>query len=275
MASGPVAGGSVAGGSVNFDRAAGYYDQTRGHPPDTVAAQTQLLAGELAGAGPVLEIGVGTGRIAVPLAAAGVVIAGLDLSADMLAVLAAKSPRVPAVRGSALELPVADGSVAAVIACHVLHLIPDWRTVVGEALRVLRPGGLFLAARGSVTDGLGADLRGRFRRAAGVAAPAGAGQDRPRGTVGLDRLNGLDELMAERGIPSRALPEIVSSRQLTAAELLDQVAANLYSWTWQIEPERRLAAAAEVRAWVTATLGDPATVLLPADRIRWHSYRVP
>jgi SAM-dependent methyltransferase len=29
----------------------------------------------------------------------------------------------------------------------VLHLIPDWRAVVSEALRVLRPGGLLLAAR--------------------------------------------------------------------------------------------------------------------------------
>jgi SAM-dependent methyltransferase len=279
-AGGSAVGSSVAGGSVNFDRAAGYYDQTRGHPPDTVAAQTQLLAGELAGAGPVLEIGVGTGRIAVPLAEAGVAIAGLDLSADMLAVLAAKSPRVPAVRGSALELPVADGSVAAVIACHVLHLIPDWRAVVGEALRVLRPGGLFLAARGNVGDGLGADLRRRFRAAAGLAVwgvpgPDGPGQDGPRGSVGLDRMDGLDELMAARGVTARPLPEIISSRQLTAAELLDQVAANLYSWTWPVDPERRLAAAAEVRAWVTGTLGDPATVLLPADRIRWHSYRIP
>jgi SAM-dependent methyltransferase len=290
-ADGSAVSGSVAGGSVNFDRAAGYYDQTRGHPPDTVAAQTQLLAGELAGAGPVLEIGVGTGRIAVPLAGAGVAIAGLDLSAEMLAVLASKNSPVPVVRGSALELPLADGSVAAVIACHVLHLIPDWRAVVGEALRVLRPGGLLLAARGSVTDGLGADLRRRFREAAGLPARGAPGQDgpgqdgpeqgggpgqgRPRGSVGLDRLSGLDELMAGRGIPARHLPEITSSRQLSVAEWLDRVAANLFSWTWAVDPERRLSAVVQTRAWVTGTMGDPAAVLLPADRIRWHSYRIP
>jgi SAM-dependent methyltransferase len=265
----------VAGGSVNFDRAAGYYDQTRGHPPDTVAAQTQVLAAELAGAAPVLEIGVGTGRIAVPLAEAGVTIAGLDLSAEMLAVLASKNSPIPAVRGSALQLPLADQSVAAVIACHVLHLIPDWRAVVDEALRVLQPGGLLLASRGSVADGLGADLRGRFREAAGLPAEKNPGLSDPRGAGGLRGLYGLDQFLAERGIASRALPEIVSSRQLSAAELLDQMAANLYSWTWPVEPERRLAAVAQVRAWVTETIGDPATVLLPADRIRWHSYRVP
>jgi SAM-dependent methyltransferase len=260
---------------VNFDRAARYYDQTRGLPPDTVAAQTQLLAGELAGAGPVLEIGVGTGRIAVPLAGAGVTIAGLDLSAAMLAVLAAKSPTVPAVRGSALELPLADQSVAAVIACHVLHLIPDWRAAVDEALRVLRPGGLLLAARGNVGKGLGFELRRRFREAAGLPVPDGPGQDSPPGSVGLDRLDGLDELMATRGVTARQLPEITSSSQLTAAAFHDQMAGNLYSWTWPVEPERRLAAVAGVRAWVTETIGDPATVLLPPSRIRWHSYRIP
>jgi SAM-dependent methyltransferase len=271
---GTAASGTAAGGSVNFDRAAGYYDQTRGLPPDTVAAQTQLLAGELAGAGPVLEIGVGTGRIAVPLAAAGVPIAGLDLSAAMLAVLAAKDSPVPALRGSALELPLADQSVAAVIACHVLHLIPDWRAAVDEALRVLRPGGLLLAARGNVSDGLGSDLRRRFREASGLPRPGQADQSGgPRG--GLDRLDGLDELMAARGVTARHLPEILSSSQLTAAAFLDQLAANLYSWTWPVDAERRLAAVAGVRAWVTETIGDPATVLLPPSRIRWHSYRIP
>jgi SAM-dependent methyltransferase len=272
---GSAADGSVAGGSVNFDRAAGYYDQTRGLPPDTVAAQTQLLAAELAGAGPVLEIGVGTGRIAVPLAEAGVTIAGLDLSAAMLAVLAAKGSPVPAVRGSALELPLADRSVAAVIACHVLHLIPDWRAAVGEALRVLRPGGLLLAARGNVTDGLGFDLRRRIRAAAGIRVEKSPGLGGPRGGGGLRGLHGLDELMAARGIPARQLPEISSRGQLTAAVFLDQVAANLFSWTWAVDPERRLAAVAGARAWVTETIGDPATMLLPADRIRWHSYRIP
>ena len=36
--------------------------------------------------GPVLELGVGTGRIAIPIAAAGISVVGVDLSAGMLAV---------------------------------------------------------------------------------------------------------------------------------------------------------------------------------------------
>jgi len=51
------------------------------------ASQTQRhlarLAGELGGRGTVLEPGVGTGRMALPLSAAGVDVIGLDLSEPM------------------------------------------------------------------------------------------------------------------------------------------------------------------------------------------------
>jgi ubiquinone/menaquinone biosynthesis C-methylase UbiE len=66
--------------SVNFDRAAGYYDATRALSA-TMAALTGLLATELADRQPCLEIGVGTGRFALPLRAAGIAMAGTDISA--------------------------------------------------------------------------------------------------------------------------------------------------------------------------------------------------
>jgi 2-polyprenyl-3-methyl-5-hydroxy-6-metoxy-1,4-benzoquinol methylase len=44
--------------------------------------------------GDVLEIGVGTGRVALELAKAGIRVTGLDLSADMLAIAAEKARRV-------------------------------------------------------------------------------------------------------------------------------------------------------------------------------------
>ena len=59
-------------GTVSFDRAAGYYDATRGLPADVQEALTEVLAHELEGKGPCLEVGVGTGRIALPLHRRGV-----------------------------------------------------------------------------------------------------------------------------------------------------------------------------------------------------------
>ena len=53
-------------------------------------AVVEHLAGELRGRGPVLEPGVGTGRMALPMAAAGIDVIGLDLSVPMLRELVAK-----------------------------------------------------------------------------------------------------------------------------------------------------------------------------------------
>ncbi len=52
--------------------------------PDVVDAAVDVLA-ELAGAGRALELGIGTGRIALPLARRGVPVHGIDLSRAMVA----------------------------------------------------------------------------------------------------------------------------------------------------------------------------------------------
>jgi Methylase involved in ubiquinone/menaquinone biosynthesis len=57
--------------------------------PDVIGATVEFLAA-LAGSGPGLEFAIGTGRIALPLAARRVPVHGIDLSADMLAQLRAK-----------------------------------------------------------------------------------------------------------------------------------------------------------------------------------------
>jgi SAM-dependent methyltransferase len=57
--------------------------------PEVVAATVDFLAA-LAGGGAALELGIGTGRIALPLAARGVRVHGIDLSPDMVAKLREK-----------------------------------------------------------------------------------------------------------------------------------------------------------------------------------------
>ncbi len=57
--------------------------------PDVDPACIHLLA-ELAEQGPALELGVGTGRVAIPLAGAGVKVHGIDASESMLDVCRAK-----------------------------------------------------------------------------------------------------------------------------------------------------------------------------------------
>ena len=70
------------------DRIAGIYDELYGTLFD-VDATVALLA-ELSGDGPVLELAVGTGRIALPLRERGVDVTGIDASEAMVAELRAK-----------------------------------------------------------------------------------------------------------------------------------------------------------------------------------------
>ncbi|HEY1277799.1 MAG TPA: class I SAM-dependent methyltransferase [Thermoleophilaceae bacterium] len=84
--------------------AAEQYDRhARGDEEDAVA----FLA-ELAGAGPALELAIGTGRIGLPLAARGVAVEGIDLSPDMVAQLRRKpgGGDIPVTIGDFSEVPV-------------------------------------------------------------------------------------------------------------------------------------------------------------------------
>jgi SAM-dependent methyltransferase len=75
------------GAETYGDRIADVYDgHYSAHDPATI----EFLAG-LAGAGPALELGIGTGRIALPLAERGVTVHGVDASSSMVEKLRAKT----------------------------------------------------------------------------------------------------------------------------------------------------------------------------------------
>ena len=81
--------------SVNFDRAAAVYDSTRGLPPAAERELIDVLAGELSNRGSCLEVGVGTGRLAVPLRRRGIDMYGCDISVGMLTELLRKGEDGP------------------------------------------------------------------------------------------------------------------------------------------------------------------------------------
>ena len=97
--------------------------------------------------GAVLEIAVGTGRN-LPLYAAGTTLTAIELSPEMLRIARerAREARVVAElrEGDAQHLDFPDGSFDTVVCTLALCSIPDDGAAVGEAFRVLRPGGRFL-----------------------------------------------------------------------------------------------------------------------------------
>ncbi|HEV2906823.1 MAG TPA: class I SAM-dependent methyltransferase, partial [Actinomycetota bacterium] len=74
--------------STYGDRIAPIYDELIEGKFDTEGAVSFLA--ELAGAGPVLELGIGTGRVALPLAERGLEVHGIDASQAMVEKLRAK-----------------------------------------------------------------------------------------------------------------------------------------------------------------------------------------
>ena len=138
----------MANESINFDRAAEFYDSTRGFPPGEDVAAAALIAqtGGLTNQSRVLEIGVGTGRIGVPLSAHSGHYTGFDISAAMMGKIASKAggERVHLTQADATRLPFADATFDVAVSVHIFHLIPNWQQALRETARVLKLEGVLL-----------------------------------------------------------------------------------------------------------------------------------
>jgi len=90
----------------------------------------------------VLDVGTGTGRAAIALAARGAHVTGVDASAEMLAVAERRAKEagvaVAFVTGDAHGLAFPDRSFDAVVCLRVLMHTPDWQRSLGELCRVAR-----------------------------------------------------------------------------------------------------------------------------------------
>lgn len=248
--------------SLSFDRAASFYDATRALRPEVAGPLTDALEREIrAVGGRVLEPGVGTGRIARPVAERGIRVTGVDISTLMMGQLASQltPAHVPPdlLLGDAARLPFRDASFPAVMACHLLHLIPDWQTAVSEMRRVLAPGGVILHH--------------------------GEGEsDRNRSPMISAKIN---ELLAKRGFTRRNRPEVNDIRAAfrdaggrlrteiiaewddegTFDEHMRDSRARVHSWTWEV-PEGIFADMMdEFEAWARVHVPDDRHVLYEVD----------
>ena len=255
--------------SIAFDDAAGYYDETKALSPDALAATIDMLAGEFGDAGRVLEVGVGTGLLALPLAQRGIRVDGIDLSAPMLHRAIAKSSASASVGltvADATRLPFADHAFGGAFIRHVLHLVPNWRQVLSEAVRVIRPGGTLVV---SITDytGLYHEIQERFlEEAGGLQLAVGL---RPDDTASLRRA------MTRLGAETRALPVVRGFRTMTVEGFLTGIEDGQYSWTWAASDARRRLAARTLRTWLVQRFGNLGRPVEPEFSAEWWAFDLP
>jgi SAM-dependent methyltransferase len=256
--------------SIRFDTAADHYDKTRAVSDEAMDRTISLLSSELRDrAKGVLEVGVGTGLLALRLHEAGIPVSGLDLSAPMLAKLVEKAggaPPFPLVLGDATTMPFADRAFGAAYLRWVLHLIPGWRVALAEMARVVRPGGVLLVSLGAF-DEVGTAIRARFSEITGLSTD-------PVGLMWGEH-DALDAELEGLGARLRVLPAILEEGEEPLGSFLDALEEGRWSWTWHVPEDARLDAVRELRPWAEERYG-------PLDRVErysvetvWRAYDLP
>ncbi len=257
--------------SLAFDRAAPLYDATRGYAPE-VAEQIGAAIIEAANALPgtrFLEIGVGTGRIALPITRRGYDYTGVDISAPMLDRLRAKVVEIQQASASAaaplrLELvmadmtalPFPDAAFDVVVAVHVFHLVRAWRQAVEETLRVLRPGGVFLHCWDEHLKPGGESMQERWTE---IVREMGS----EVGIVGAERRGLVTDYLRERGFAVETLRTVVWETQESPRDAFEYIAQRIWSRTWLVPDEVFAASIQRLESWATNRYGATYTTSRP------------
>ena len=129
--------------TLSFESMAALYDETRTVDQGCLDAALDFLVARfpLAQFGSVFEPGIGTGRIAAPLAERGYRVTGVDIAREMLSLLRERSGAMACQQADATRLPYADATFDWAIAVHLFYFVPQWRQAVDEIVRVIGPGG--------------------------------------------------------------------------------------------------------------------------------------
>lgn len=137
---------------LSFDRVAAIYDETRALSPKVLSHVLGILVDQLLGKS-VLEVGVGTGRYAVPLQKSGLDVVGVDISHKMVETGLGKGLK-NVVLADGARLPFTPRAFDMATTTHMLHLVPDWREVLLEIVRVTRDSYFSILERSSRTTNL-------------------------------------------------------------------------------------------------------------------------
>lgn len=118
------------------------------HDPGTTEAAVALLA-DLAGSGRTLELAIGTGRVALPLAERGIAIEGVEASPEMVANLRAKpgGEGIPVAIGDMADVPVEGAFDFVFLIFNTLFNLTSQEAQLrcfANVAKHLAPGGAFL-----------------------------------------------------------------------------------------------------------------------------------
>lgn len=229
------------------------YDRFRALPPEALGQIATAIAQALPEEGAVLELGAGTGRLALPLIARGLWYIGLEADPVRLQVFQEKvrgvTRRVRLLQAEAVRIPLEGEEVHGVLAVDLWHRLPDWPRALAEALRVLRPGGVLLEGWEGAEGEEDWALQERWRalaRAEGYPLERGRRRRRLEEVEGALRRLGLEPRTQEVA----RWPETHPLR-----ERLEALEARVYSFTHLLPEEVHRRVMERLWAWAEAEWG--------------------
>jgi ubiquinone/menaquinone biosynthesis C-methylase UbiE len=247
-----------------------------------------------------LEVGVGTGRIAYPLASRGHNYTGADISEKMVEQLEAKLAGsdwrevrhpwgyaadentttvaiAPVVRrfiqvdrwaslrlviADMTALPFYDDTFDVVLAVHVFHLVDGWQKAVGEALRVLHPGGFFLHCWDEIST---PDEQNVGRAWEKIIVKLGGDVRRPGASSAHADVT---RWLKEQGLQPEELIVTNWETTITPRRALEYVTKRLWSSTWVVPDDLFAASVVLLERWADEQFGGGMDV----ERKQFHKF---
>jgi SAM-dependent methyltransferase len=133
---------------AEFDEIAPVYDETRGVLNDETTRGIKKMLGKH-DCHSILEIGVGTGRVAFPLVKSDFQVTGVDLSRRMMERASSKGIK-NLVLAEGSQVPFKNKTFDATMMAHVFHILQDPVSVLHESARVSRIGVFALVRKGGM-----------------------------------------------------------------------------------------------------------------------------
>ncbi len=285
--------------SLSFDAAADFYDATRGYPLEVAKRIVQAID-KAAHATPrtaYLEVGIGTGRIALPMASLGRTYTGVDISEKMLSQLVSKllasnwqeqpageqtwgsladedatrsvscqrftqqdpSASLRLVVSDITSLPFLADSFEAVVAVHIFHLVDDWQQALAEVVRVLRPGGRLLQCWDSYEKG--SAYTSINRKWQEMVTQAGGNTKRP----GVHS-QGVIQWLQNHGYQTEERPATTWQQSTAPSTIIDSIAQRHWSSSWNIPDDIFNPSIESLRTWAHEQYGSNFTIAQPQER---------
>jgi ubiquinone/menaquinone biosynthesis C-methylase UbiE len=261
----------MATDSIAFDRAADYYDQTRGFPPGEERAVASIIAqaGEFSKSSHILEIGVGTGRIALPLSDYVNRYVGLDLSRPMMNKLREKQngEAIFLAEGDATRLPFQSKAFDGAVVVHVFHLIPNWRDALAELKRVLRPGAMLVHCWSKDSHN---DVFRPLWDAWNAALPEKAGLD-----SGAPWRTNPDFLEDEGWTPVRRAVTHEYATETSLKQFFDLLRGRVWSSCWRYTDDELARGTAAMESVVPTVFADPQAIITRSTTVYARGYLPP